>query len=92
MEFTVEGLFGPGANPLGNAQAFAASSDTPAAPAIATTDATNSSPDNPLRALLDPRDSALFWIGLAAILGLLLVTGQLKVSAAVAAKTSKKGR
>lgn len=89
MDFTVEELFGPGANPMGNAQAFARSSDTPAAPAMATTDATNSSPDNPLRALLDPRDSALFWIGLASVLGLLLVTGQLKVQAAVSARKGK---
>jgi hypothetical protein len=56
---------------------------------MATTDATNSPPTNPFRALLDPKGSALFWIALASILGLLLVTGQLKVQAALSAQKGK---
>lgn len=59
-------------------------------PVTATTRAQNVSPSNPLRALADPRNSAIFWIGLAALLGLVIVSGQLKVSAAIAARGGKR--
>lgn len=78
---TAEDIFGLSANDLA-AQSLA-SPQTGAAPAIATTEATLQPSPSPLRALTDPKGSALFWIGLAAILGLVMVTGQLKVSAAL---------
>ena len=65
------------------------SPQTGAAPAIATTDATLQPSPSPLRALADPKGSALFWIGLAAVLGLIMVTGQLKVSAALKGKAGR---
>lgn len=75
-------LFGPG--PMGDpdrmAYANLVNPSTPASPAYASTEATLE-PAEGLRALLDPQGSALFWIGLAAVLGLVFVTGQLKVSA-----------
>lgn len=36
-------------------------------------------PANPLKALLDPTGSAIFWIAIAAVLGLLMVAGQLSI-------------
>jgi hypothetical protein len=84
---TFEELFGR--SPASLALESAASPLTPSAPAMATTEATHSPPDNPLRALLDPRNSAIFWVALAAIIGLVAVTGQLKVSAALSAKGGK---
>jgi hypothetical protein len=46
---------------------------------IATTRQTNAPPSNPLKALLDPQGSAIFWIALAAILGLFMIHGQASV-------------
>ena len=80
---TTQDLFGP---VFGDSDAMAharlVNPTTSAAPAIASTEATLR-PSSGARALLDPKGSALFWVGLAAVLGLSLVTGQLKVSAAL---------
>jgi hypothetical protein len=56
---------------------------------VATTRVQNDVPDNPLRALTDPHGSAIFWLGLAGLLGLVLVTGQFKVQAAVATRAGR---
>lgn len=42
-----------------------------------------------LGALLDPRGSAVFWLAVAAILGLAMVSGQIKVSAALKTRAGK---
>lgn len=46
---------------------------------IATTRAGAQVPANPLKALVDPQGSAIFWIALAALLGLFMVYGQASV-------------
>jgi hypothetical protein len=45
---------------------------------------------NAFAALLDPRGSAIFWIALFAILGLVLVTGQIKVEGALGTRYGRK--
>ncbi|HEY2936750.1 MAG TPA: hypothetical protein VGJ25_09120 [Gaiellaceae bacterium] len=50
---------------------------------VATTRVQNAPSHNPIKALLDPQGSAIFWIALAALLGLVLVTGQLKIQGAL---------
>ena len=47
---------------------------------IATTRASLAVPSNPLKALIDPQGSAIFWIALAAVFGLLMVHGQAQIS------------
>jgi hypothetical protein len=46
-------------------------------------------PANPLRAILDPKGSAIFWVAAAALLGLVLVTGRLRVEAAVGGRAGR---
>lgn len=62
-----------------------ATAPTPAHPATSTI----APASNAARALLDPRGSAIFWVAAAAVLGLAMVSGQLKVSAAVKARGGK---
>lgn len=62
-----------------------ATAPTPATPATSTLQP----PDSAARALIDPRGSAIFWVAVAAVLGLAMVSGQLKVSAAVKARGGK---
>jgi hypothetical protein len=57
---------------------------------MATTRAQNEPPLNPIKALLDPSHSAIFWIGLAAILGLVMVTGQFRVQAKLGGRAGRK--
>jgi hypothetical protein len=57
---------------------------------MATTRLRNAPPDNPVRALLDPSHSAIFWVALAALLGLILVTGQFKVQAALGGRAGRR--
>jgi hypothetical protein len=38
----------------------------------------NHTPESVMHALTDPKGSAIFWVGLAALLGLILVTGQVR--------------
>lgn len=61
-------------------------------PTVATTRVRNDPPANPIRALLDPQHSAIFWVALAAILGLVLVTGQVRVEAALGGRAGRARR
>lgn len=62
-------------------------------PTVATTRQRNEPPLNPVKALVDPHSSAIFWIALASILGLVLVTGQVRVEAALGGRAGRgKGR
>jgi hypothetical protein len=56
---------------------------------IATTRVRNTPPANPLKALTDPHGSAIFWIALAAILGLVLVTGQVRLDAKLGGRAGR---
>jgi hypothetical protein len=56
---------------------------------IATTRVQNVPPTNPVKALLDPHSSAIFWIALAAILGLVLVTGQVRLDAKLGGRAGR---
>jgi hypothetical protein len=58
---------------------------------FATTPVRREPPANPVRALVNPSHSAIFWIGLAAVLGLVLVSGQVKVEAALGGRAGRKG-
>jgi hypothetical protein len=44
---------------------------------------------NAVQAITDPKGSAIFWIALAAILGLLMVQGQFAVSAKLKSRAGK---
>jgi len=59
---------------------------TPTHRTMASTEHRNEPPRNALRALLDPHGSAIFWVALASVLGLALVTGQVHVEAALGAR------
>lgn len=83
-----EEIFGPSSQALARADFL--DPQTPRSRTIATTEVRNEPPDNPVLALLDPQGSAIFWVGLAALLGLLLVTGELKVQAAIGGRAGKK--
>ena len=84
---TLEGTVGITAESL--ASQSLASPYTSAAPAIATTDTTDMPAHSPIKRLLDPKGSAAFWIFVAAILGLALVSGELKVAAALGGRLGK---
>lgn len=71
------------------AAASAADSSSATSP-IATTRSRNAPPSNPFKALLDPTGSAIFWIGLAALLGLILVTGQARIDLKLGGRAGKK--
>jgi len=71
--------------------AQAARVDASSAPSpVATTRVQNEPPANPLRALIDPHGSAIFWIGLAALLGLVMITGQFRVQAALGGRAGRR--
>lgn len=82
---TAADKFGPLGDPDLMASMNLLDPGTPAAPAHASTEATLL-PAEGVMGLLDPKGSPMFWIALAAVLGLVLVTGQLKVSAALRAR------
>ncbi len=56
----------------------------------ATTTVREEPPSNPLMALLDPQGSAIFWIALAGVLGLVLITGQVRFEAALGGRAGKR--
>lgn len=58
---------------------------------FATTGVRREPPESATRALLNPSHSAIFWIGLAAVLGLVIVSGQVKVEAALGGSAGRKG-
>lgn len=73
---TTEETFGISGADLASAQ----QADPQANPSpIATTRSQAAPPANPLKALLDPQGSAIFWLALAAVLGLFLVNAQTSV-------------
>lgn len=74
---------------FGFAGAAAGSTGTASTPA-GTARAPLAPPANAARALIDPRGSAIFWVAAFAVLGLAMVSGQLKVSAAVNGRAGKK--
>ena len=79
-----------GIDPIQQAMEWNASPLTSATPPIVTVEEATLQPArSPVSALLDPRGSALFWIALASVLGLLLVSGELKVAAAVRGRAGK---
>jgi hypothetical protein len=89
MTRTVEDTFGVSSALLAETDISNPSTPTPT---VATTRQRNSPPENPLRALVDPHGSAIFWIALAAILGLVLVTGQVRVEAALGGRAGRSRR
>ncbi len=87
--WTIEDIFGVSSDQL--AQADQRDPTTPLRTyATAPNSPTVHPPSNALAALLDPRGSAIFWIALFLILGLLLVTGQIKVDAALGSRVGKR--
>jgi hypothetical protein len=89
MTYTAEEMFGVQSAML--AETDVANPTTPT-PTMATTRARNVPPENVIRALLDPHGSAIFWVALAAILGLVLVTGQVRVEAALGGRAGRSRR
>ncbi len=47
-------------------------------------------PFSALHALTDPRNSAIFWVAAAALIGLVLVTGQVRFEAAAASRLGRR--
>lgn len=90
--YTAEQVFGVSGADL--AHDFYNDAQTPASPAVATTEQALAPPLNPFHALLDPSHSAIFWVGAAALLGLLLVSGEFKVAAMVGGggRVGRRGR
>lgn len=89
--WTIEDIFGVNSDQL--AHADAADPTTPLRTyATSENGPTLSHSPNAFAAMLDPRGSAIFWIALFAILGLVLVTGQIKVEGALGTRYGKKGR
>lgn len=79
-----------GFNPDALAAASQASEQTSAAPAWATTEQTTGPAHSAARRVLDPQGSAAFWIFVAAILGLLMASGELRVAAALGGRAGKR--
>jgi hypothetical protein len=83
---TLSDIFGTSSDEL--ARADARDPQTPQVRPYTT--AVNSPGNQPPRAaamaLLDPKGSAIFWIAAAAVLGLVLVTGQVKIEAALSGR------
>lgn len=83
---TAEETFGISGSGLAGEQIM----DPSGAPsAMATTRVRNDPPLNPVKALLDPSGSAIFWIGLAAVAGLLLVSGQIHLDAKLGGRAGR---
>lgn len=81
-------IFGVGGAQL--AMLDRADPQTPGVRAFAASSAaTLEPPTSALRALTDPKGSAIFWLGAAAVLGLVLVTGQIRVQAALGSRVGR---
>ena len=85
---SITDVFGTLADPDLLGRASSKSDITGASPAVATVSKTG--PATGLKGLLDPRGSAIFWVVVAAVLGLAMVSGQLKVSAALNGRGGKR--
>jgi hypothetical protein len=84
-------IFGPDSDEL--ARADAADPQTPAIRTVTTAvnSPGNETPHSALSAITDPKTSAIFWIALAGVLGLVLVTGQVRFEAAAASRVGRRG-
>lgn len=83
---TMEELFGTSSadvarDTIGDPMVFGVGNAGP----VATTDVRDEPPMSALRALTDPHGSAIFWLAAAALLGLVMVTGQFRIQAALGA-------
>jgi hypothetical protein len=85
--WTAQETFGISGDAL--AYSMHASPQTPDSPGIATAPQASKEPVAGAGALVDPRGSAGFWIAVAAILGLVLVTGKFKVEAALGGRAGR---
>jgi hypothetical protein len=56
----------------------------------ATTETQLAAPPKAHQALLDPKGSAIFWIAAAAVLGLVLISGQVRVEAALGGRAGRR--
>lgn len=84
---TAEETFGiSGANLASVAQVDPQANPSP----IATTRVQNDVPSSPVKALLDPSGSAIFWIGLAALVGLFMVSGELSIAAKLGGRAGRR--
>ena len=87
--WTIDDLFGIDSDTL--ARADAADPTTPLRTyATAENTPTMSPAPNALAAMLDPKGSPIFWIALFAILGLVLVTGQIRVEGAIGSRVGRR--
>lgn len=57
---------------------------------VATTRVQNEPATSPVKALVDPHGSAIFWIALAALLGLVLISGQSRVELALGGRVGRR--
>lgn len=57
---------------------------------IATTRVQNQPAGGAVGGLLDPHGSAIFWIALAALLGLVMVTGQARIEASLGGRAGRR--
>jgi hypothetical protein len=83
-------IFGPDSDELARAD----HADPQTSPRVVTTAVNspgNETPHSALAAITDPKTSAIFWIALAGVLGLVLVTGQVRFEAAAASRVGRRG-
>lgn len=83
---TLSDIFGVSSDDLAHANAV--DSQTPASSVYSTAEhsPTLEPPHSAAAALTDPRNSAIFWVAAAAVLGLVLVTGQVRFEAAASSR------
>jgi hypothetical protein len=64
---------------------------TPASRAMVAAPSRHLSPPlNPARALVDPKGSAIVWVGAAALIGLMMVSGRIAIEAAVGGRVGRR--
>jgi hypothetical protein len=83
---TLDDIFGVTSDDLARADAVDPQTASVRTYTTAVNSPGNETPRQASMALLDPRGSAIFWIAAAAVLGLVLVTGQVKVEAALSGR------
>lgn len=87
--YTAKEMFGISGEELAVRDAW--DPQTPAQRTVATASKSSLEPPRTaVRALADPQGSAIFWIAAAAILGLILITGRLRVEAALGGRAGRK--
>lgn len=87
---TIADIFGQDSDTL--ARQDAADPGTPAVRTVTTAvnSPGNETPHSAVAALMDPKGSAIFWVGLAALLGLVLVTGQARFEVAAGSRVGRR--